>query len=119
MIKQVTEKKQAILDLMDAENNETDAYVGNSAKKVEADKAAAEAAKTFEESNKKINDLLAKAQKEQEDKAKKRREEAKKIKEEAAKQLVEDAKVLADFEEEQARIKIQLIQDEGERARYF
>jgi hypothetical protein len=39
------EQKQAILDLMNAENNETDAYVGNSAKKAEADKAAAEAKK--------------------------------------------------------------------------
>ena len=36
------EQKQAILDLMDAENTETDAYVGNSAKKAEADKAAAD-----------------------------------------------------------------------------
>ena len=116
-IEYLSEQKQAILDLMDAENTEADAYVGNTAKKAAADKAAAEAAKTFEESNKKINDSLAKAQKEQEDKAKKRREEAKKIKEEAAKQLIEDGKVLADFEEEQARIKIQLIQDEGERAR--
>ena len=33
------------------------------------------------------------------------------------KKLIEDAKTLAEFEEEQARIKIQLIQDEGERAR--
>ena len=33
------------------------------------------------------------------------------------KKLIEDAKTLAEFEEEQARIKIQLIQDEGERKR--
>ena len=34
-----------------------------------------------------------------------------------SKRLIEEAKTLAEFNEEQARIKIQLIQDEGERAR--
>ena len=49
--------------------------------------------------------------------SKKRREQREKDKAEASKQLIEDAKALAEFEEEQAQIKIQLIQDEGERAR--
>ena len=68
-------------------------------KKAEADKKAAEADK-----------------KAAEEKAERR---AKRLKDqqEAAKKLIEDAKALAEFEEEQARISIQLIQDEGERAR--
>ena len=54
-------------------------------------------------------------------KAEEKREEKKKNfrdkKIEDNKKLIEDAKVLAEFEEEQARISIQLIQDEGERKR--
>ena len=46
-----------------------------------------------------------------------RRAKRLKDQQEAAKKLIEDAKALAEFEEEQARISIQLIQDEGERAR--
>jgi hypothetical protein len=53
----------------------------------------------------------------QEEKREKKRDQWKKKKIEDNKQLIEDAKVLAEFEEEQSRIKIQLIQDEGERAR--
>jgi hypothetical protein len=113
-IPRLKEQKKAILDLMNAENNETDAYVGNSAKKAEADKAAAEAKKSWfkiwETTEKAISDKGKET-------IKKTREQREKDREEARKQLIEDAKTLADFEEEQARIKIQLIQDEGERAR--
>jgi hypothetical protein len=55
--------------------------------------------------------------KKKEDDDKKKSDERKKRREEERKQLIEDAKALAEFEEEQARLKIQLIQDEGERAR--
>ena len=113
----LNKEKQAILGLLEAENQYSDEYVGNSAKRISADMSVAEAKKTIAESNKKINDSLAKADKRLDDEAKKRREEAKKRREEAARQLIEDGKALADFNEEQARIKIQLIQDEGERAR--
>jgi len=53
----------------------------------------------------------------QEEKREKKRDEWKKKKIEDNKKLIEDAKVLAEFEEEQARLKIELIQDEGERKR--
>ena len=49
--------------------------------------------------------------------SKRRKAQREKDKAEANKQLIEDAKALAEFEEEQAKIKIALIQDEGERAR--
>ena len=42
-IERINKRKQAILDLMDAENNQTDEYVGNSAKQEAADKVAADA----------------------------------------------------------------------------
>ncbi len=60
-----------------------------------------------------VGETEIKAEEKREEKKKKFRD--KKI--EDNKKLIEDAKALAEFEEEQARIKIQLIQDEGERAR--
>jgi len=60
-----------------------------------------------------VGETEIKAEEKREEKKKKFRD--KKI--EDNKKLIEDAKVLAEFEEEQARISIQLIQDEGERKR--
>lgn len=60
-----------------------------------------------------VGETEIKAEEKREEKKKKFRD--KKI--EDNKKLIEDAKALAEFEEEQARIKIQLIQDEGERKR--
>ena len=59
----------------------------------------------------------ANTKKAEEEASKNRKAQREKDKAEANKQLIEDAKALAEFEEEQAKIKIQLIQDEGERAR--
>jgi hypothetical protein len=71
-----------------------------------AKKAAADARKLSEDLT--AHDL---------EQAQKRKEERKAQREKDNNQLIEEAKALAEFNEEQARIKIQLIQDEGERAR--
>jgi hypothetical protein len=75
--------------------------------------------------NKGVQDKRDKEAKEASDKRDKEAKEAsdkrasqrEKDSEAARLKLIEDAKALAEFEEEQARIKIQLIQDEGERKR--
>jgi len=65
--------------------------------------------------------ITIEAQKKIDDDAKKSSADSKAQKEkdkaDESKRLIEEAKTLAEFEEEQARIKIQLIQDEGERKR--
>jgi len=68
--------------------------------------------------DKKASDDKAKADKASADKASAARKAQREKDAEAARlKLIEEAKTLAEFNEEQARIKIQLIQDEGERKR--
>ena len=76
-----------------------------------------EAVKKTAEETKKANESQLKKLEEAIKKEKEASDRRAKIREEERKQLIEDAKALAEFEEEQAKIKIQLIQDEGERAR--
>ena len=76
-----------------------------------------EAVKKTAEETKKANESQLKKLEEAIKKEKEASDRRAKIREEERKQLIEDAKDLAEFEEEQAKIKIALIQDEGERAR--
>ena len=100
----------------------TDEDVANGKRLLEANKAAAAETKKLDQEielyraahNKGVQDKRDKEAKEASDKRASQRE---KDSEAARLKLIEDAKALAEFEEEQARIKIQLIQDEGERKR--
>lgn len=94
-IKAAEDEVQSILNLIKAEN-----------KQVESHAIAAAARSGF------AIDVAALEKRIAEKKAQRVKDQ-----QEADKKLIEDAKALAEFEEEQARIKIQLIQDEGQRAR--
>jgi hypothetical protein len=89
--------------------------------KTEASKAIIKANEEQLESEQDLEISTIESQKKIDDAAKKssadRKAQREKDAEAARLKLIEDAKALAEFEEEQARIRIQLIQDEGERKR--
>ena len=100
----------------------TDDELANAKRLSAANKAAFEKTKKADQEielyraahNKGVQDKRDKEAKEASDKRASQRE---KDSEAARLKLIEDAKALAEFEEEQAKIRIQLIQDEGERKR--
>ena len=101
------DERKALMDKIVQMTKEGEVAIGVAGQKsnaeIEAAKAAADAAKAA--------DAAAKSS------SAKRKAQREKDKADELKQSIDDAKALAEFEEEQARIKIQLIQDEGERKR--
>ena len=85
--------------------------------KTEASKAIIKANEEQLASEQDLEIITIEAQKKIDDAAKKSSTDRAAQREKDNNQLIEEAKALAEFNEEQARIKIQLIQDEGERKR--
>jgi hypothetical protein len=108
------DERRALMDQVIEMTKEGEVAIDVSFTKIDAEKKWSDFRERME---KKWADIMKKGEERKKKLAEERAREREKERERLRLKGIEDAKLLAEFEEEQARIKIQLIQDEGERAR--